>query len=296
MKEGKAVLLLLLASFLWGFTFVFQSQASGVVGPFFFNGTRMLIGVVVLIPLLIPMFKRHKGDKAYWKRLAKGGVLCGLAIASASVVQQYGIEYTTAGKAGFITSLYTLIVPVLSLLMGRKVGGRIWGCIGVGLVGTFMLSVNGNDGIGYGDLLVLGSAFLFAVQIMLVDVFVKGLEGVDLSACQFLFGGMFCLVCGFFVEGYTVDSFIGSFADAAVPILYAGICSCGIAYTLQIIGQKWVQPSKATLALSLESAWAAVGGVLVLGETLSAKELAGCALMFCAVVLAQLPCRMKGKS
>lgn len=293
MKESKAVLLLLLASFLWGFTFVFQSQASGVVGPFFFNGTRMIIGFVVLIPLIVPIFKKHKGDKAYWKRLAEGGVLCGLAIAAASVVQQYGIEYTTAGKAGFITSLYTLIVPVFTLFMGRRVSPRIWVCIGIGLVGTFLLSVNGGDGIGYGDLLVLGSAFLFAVQIMLVDAFVKDLEGVDLSACQFLLGGVFCLVCGFFVEGYTLDSFASSFMDAAVPILYAGIGSCGIAYTLQIIGQKWVQPAKATLALSLESAWAAVGGVLVLGETLSAKELVGCILMFSAVVFAQLPQRRK---
>ncbi len=289
MKESRAVLLLLLTSMIWGLAFVAQSNAAGNVSTFFFNGTRMILGFIVLLPLVIPILKRHKGDKKYFKALMIDGFLCGFFTSTACIVQQYGMVFTTAGKAGFITSLYTLIVPVFSMALGKKVPLKIWICIVIGLVGTFLLSFNGETGIGTGDLIVLGSAFLFAIQIIIIDRVVNKFDGVELSAFQFLFGGLLGLIVGYFVEGYTISSVQVMFKSAWLPILYAGVCSCGIAYTLQIVGQKWVPPFKATLALSLESAWAAFGGLVMLNEHMDAKQIVGCLLMFGSVVFAQMP-------
>lgn len=291
MKESKAVLLLLVTSMIWGLAFVAQSDAAGNVDTFFFNGTRMVLGFIVLLPLVIPILKRHKGEKKYFKALILDGLICGILTGAACIVQQYGVEFTTAGKAGFITSLYTLIVPVFSMFLGKKVPVRIWICIAVGLVGTFLLSFDEQSGIGAGDLIVLISSFLFAIQIMVIDHVVNKFDGVELSAFQFLFGGVLGLIVGYFVEGYTVSSVQYMFKSAWLPILYAGVCSCGIAYTLQIIGQKWVAPFKATLALSLESAWAAFGGLVMLNERMDAVEVIGCVLMFAAVIVAQLPAK-----
>ena len=289
MKESKAVLLLLLTSMIWGLAFVAQSDAAGNVDTFFFNGTRMVLGFIVLLPLVIPILKKHKGDKKYFKSLMLDGLICGILTGAACIVQQYGVEFTTAGKAGFITSLYTLIVPVFSMFLGKKVPLKIWLCIAVGLVGTFLLSFDEQTGIGTGDLIVLVSAFLFAIQIMYIDHVTNKYDGVELSAFQFLYAGVLGLIIGYFVEGYTVSSMQAMFKSAWLPILYAGVCSCGIAYTLQIIGQKWVAPFKATLALSLESAWAAFGGLVMLNERMEAIEVVGCLLMFAAVIVAQLP-------
>lgn len=274
---------------IWGLAFVAQSDAAGNVSTFFFNGTRMILGFIVLLPLVIPILKRHKGDKKYFKALMIDGLLCGFFTSTACIVQQYGMEFTTAGKAGFITSLYTLIVPVFSMALGKKVPLKIWICIVIGLVGTFLLSFNGETGIGSGDLIVLGSAFLFAIQIIIIDRVVNKFEGVELSAFQFFFGGLLGLIVGCFVEGYTISSVQVMFKSAWLPILYAGVCSCGIAYTLQIVGQKWVPPFKATLALSLESAWAAFGGLVMLNEHMDLAQIAGCLLMFGSVVVAQMP-------
>lgn len=288
---------MLLASFIWGITFVFQGQAADVIGPCMYNGIRMLLGVIVLQPLFIPIVKRHKGDKKYMKALLIGGLFCGLSLATASIFQQAGIAYTTAGKAGFITSLYTLIVPILSVLLKKKVSARTWVCVGIGLVGAFLLSININAltganseaAIGKGDILIFVCAVLFAVQIMVIDHYGPMVEGVDLSVMQFLVGGLFCLIIGIFAEPFEFSMV----KAALVPILYAGICSCGIAYTLQIVGQKYVHPAKATLALSLESVWAAVGGAVLAGETMVFKEVLGCVLLFAAVVVSQMPERKK---
>lgn len=296
MKESRAVLLLLLTSMIWGLAFVAQSDAAGNVSTFFFNGTRMILGFIVLLPLVIPILRKNKGDKKYLKSLLLDGLLCGVFTSTACIVQQYGMEFTTAGKAGFITSLYTLIVPVLSIALGKRVPLKIWICIAIGLLGTFLLSFNGETGIGAGDLIVLVSAFLFAIQIIIIDRVVSKFEGVELSAFQFLFGGILGLAIGYFVEGYTFSSVQVMFKNAWLPILYAGVCSCGIAYTLQIVGQKWVQPFKATLALSLESAWAAFGGLVMLNERMDAIQIVGCMLMFVAVVFAQMPSKKERKS
>ena len=287
MKENKAVLLLLAASLIWGFTFAFQSQAADAIGPFMYNGIRMCIGFIVLLPLLLKILKGK--DKAYIKSLLFHSFICGLLIGSASIVQQIGIKYTTAGKAGFITSLYTLIVPILSLLVGKKVSRRIWVCVFGGLVGAFLLSINNEGGIGKGDIIIFVCAILFALHIMYIDKVGKAFNGVDLSAFQFLTAGIICLIIGSFVETTTLSNI----KAALIPILYAGIGSCGIAYTLQVVGQKYVQPAKATLALSLESAWSVVGGAIILGETMSPRELFGCLILFVALVIAQLPEKKK---
>lgn len=290
MKERNAALLLFLASILWGFTFVFQNQAADVIGAGTFNAIRMTIGFIVLLPLFIPIIKRHKDDKEYIRTLFKGGFILGIIIAAASFSQQIGIGLTTAGKAGFLTSLYSLIVPVLAIFTGKKTNFKTWNCIIVGLVGAFLVSINGDRGITGGDLLLFLCALLFAFQIIIIDIVGKKLEGIDLSALQFLFGGFFSLIFALFAKE---EISVEVIKLAAVPILYAGIFSCGVAYTLQIVGQKYMHPAKATLILCLESVWAAVGGALILKETMTFKEGLGCALIFSAVIVSQLPSKVK---
>lgn len=282
MKERKAVLLMLLASFLWGLTFAFQSKASSVIGPFMFNGIRNIIGVIVLLPLIFKNLKNK--DRAYFLRILKGGFFCGIFLMTASAAQQIGIGMTSAGKTGFLTSLYTLFVPIFSVFLKKSVPLKIWLCVAVAIVGSFFLCINGDKGISQGDLWVLLCAVLFAFQIMCIEKFSKDVDGIDLSAMQFLVAGIINLIVGFFTETISLSII----SDALIPILYSGIFSCGVAYTLQIIGQKYVPATKATLALSLESAWAAVGAAIILGERMSGKELFGCVLVFAAVVLSQL--------
>lgn len=292
MKERSAIILLLLASLFWGFTFVFQSEAADLIGAGIFNASRMIIGFIVLSPLVIKILKKHKGDKSYVKKLMFGGFVLGLVIAFASYLQQLGIGMTTTGKAGFITSLYSLFVPILAIFIGRKTSTKTWVCVVIGLCGAFLLSINGDHGISKGDALLFFCALLFAIQIIVIDVCGKDLDGVDLSAFQFLFGGLFSFIIALFSEeeiSFTV------LKVAIVPILYAGIFSCGVAYTLQIIGQKYIHPAKATLVLSLESVWAALGGALILHESMSIKEIIGCVLLFAAVVISQISFNFKFK-
>ena len=285
MKEYKAALLLVLASVIWGFTFAFQSQAAEVIGPFTYNGIRMLIGSLVLSPLAFREIGKRKADPVYRKNLIYGGLACGILIAAASVFQQYGIGLTSAGRAGFITSIYALLVPVFSIALGKKVSPALWVCVFAGLAGLFLLSTGAENGkIGTGEVLLFICAILFTFQIMSVDHFAPKVEGPDISFLQFIVGGTVSLIFGFIFETVSVQII----KAAAVPILYAGIFSCGVAYTLQIVGQKHVQPTKATLILCLESFWAAVGGALILGETMTSREILGCLITLGAVIASQL--------
>jgi len=285
MKEYKAALLLVLASVIWGFTFAFQSQAADLIQPFSYNGIRMLIGAVVLSPLALKGMRKRGSDAVYRRNLIRGGLLCGVLIAAASVFQQYGIGLTSAGRAGFITSIYALLVPVFSIAIGKKVSPGLWVCVFAGLLGLFLLSTGAESGkIGTGEIMLMVCAVLFTFQIMSVDHFAPFVEGPDISFIQFLVGGFISLVFGLIFE--TVSWQI--IKAAMVPILYAGIFSCGVAYTLQIVGQKYVQPTKATLILCLESFWAAVGGALILGETMTGREITGCVITLGAVMASQL--------
>ena len=292
MRERNAVLLLLLTSFIWGLSFVAQSVSTESIGAFTFNGIRMVLGAIVLIPVAFKTLKIHVKDKAYMKRTIKGGLLMGLFLAAASMTQQIGIETTDAGKAAFITSLYMIIVPFISRIFGKKIEKKIWVCALIALAGMYMLCLSGGMSISRGDLYLFACAILFSCHILVIEKVSKDSDGVELSMFQFFFGGLMCLIGMLIFERPDLSSI----KEAALPLAYAGFLSCGVAYTLQTVAQKYVQASKATLALSLESVWAAIGGALILSERLSLNELIGCALVFLAVLLAQIDIRRPNTS
>ena len=292
MKERNAVLLLLLTSFIWGLSFVAQSVSTESIGAFTFNGIRMVLGAIVLVPVAFKTLKIHVKDKAYMKRTIKGGLLMGLFLAAASMTQQIGIETTDAGKAAFMTSLYMIIVPFISRIFGKKIEKKIWVCALIALAGMYMLCLSGGMSISRGDLYLFACAILFSCHILVIEKVSKDSDGVELSMFQFFFGGLMCLIGMLFFE----HPDLSSIKEASLPLAYAGFLSCGVAYTLQTVAQKYVQASKATLALSLESVWAAIGGALILSERLSLNELIGCALVFLAVLLAQIDIRRPNTS
>ncbi len=269
-------------------TFVFQSHAAQFIGPFMFNGIRMIMGFLILLPFCLPSIKRNmKVRKSYLKDLSLRGLLCGVFLSSACVFQQAGLSYTTAGKGAFITALYILFVPLFGIFTKDKPELSAWFHAAIGLAGAFLISVNNESAINKGDIMIFICAVLFAFQIMAVNFGVKSVSGVDLSAFQMLSGGIICLICGVLFEEFHFSMV----NDALISILYAGIFSCGIAYTLQAIGQKYVKAEKASLVMCLESAWAALGSALFLGERMSGRELSGCLLLFLAVILSSLPKR-----
>lgn len=292
MKERNAVLLLLLTSFIWGLSFVAQSVSTESIGAFTFNGIRMVLGAIVLIPVAFKTLKIHVKDKEYMKRTIKGGLLMGLFLAAASMTQQIGIETTDAGKAAFMTSLYMIIVPFISRIFGKKIEKKIWICALIALAGMYMLCLSGGMSISRGDLYLFACAILFSCHILVIEKVSKDSDGVELSMFQFFFGGLMCLIGMLIFERPDLSSI----KEASLPLAYAGFLSCGVAYTLQTVAQKYVQASKATLALSLESVWAAIGGALILSERLSLNELIGCALVFLAVLLAQIDIRRPNTS
>ncbi len=290
-KERNALLLLLLTSFIWGLSFVAQSVSSDLVGPFTFNGIRMLIGAVVLIPFSYKSLKSR--NNGYFIKLLKSGAVCGLLLASASMMQQIGVAYSTAGKAGFITSIYIIIVPIISLLFHQKVKKKIWLCALVAIFGMYLLCMDTSSlSLSKGDAYLLLCAILFAFHIMAIDHYAKDLDGIDLSMVQFFTAAVICLIGMVLFE----DPSISALKKSWLPIFYAGAFSCGIAYTLQTVGQKYVKPTLATLALSLESVWAAIGGAVILSERMSPREIIGCILVFSAVLLSQMHLKKKGSS
>lgn len=283
MKERNAALLLLLTSLIWGFSFVAQSVSSDLVGPFTFNSIRFLIGALVLVPFSVRAIKKDRMEPEYWKKMLAGGISCGLMLAIASVTQQIGVATSGAGKGGFITSVYVVIVPFLSILTGKKVEKKTWLAALVALVGMYLLCMGGEGGIATGDIYLIFCALFFSFHIMVVDHFSARLDGITLSMFQFLTAGLVTFP-GMLAEAPEASTLL----SAWLPILYAGAFSCGIAYTLQVVGQKYVKPSHAVLILSLESVWAAVGGALLLSERMASRELAGCILVFAAVIAAQI--------
>ena len=281
---------LLLTAFIWGVAFVAQSVGMDYIGPFTFNCVRSLIGGMVLIPLIL--FLRRKEQKNgneeirnYRKNTIAGGICCGFFLAVASSFQQFGIMYTTVGKAGFITALYIVIVPILGIFMKKKVAPIVWASSVIAIIGFYMLSISGQVSINKGDILVLICAVLFSLHILVIDHFSPRGNSVAISCIQFFTSGIICGIGMLLFENPQISDII----EAYVPILYAGIMSCGVAYTLQIVGQKNMDPTVASLILSLESVFSALAGWLILGQSLSVKELIGCGLVFAAVLLAQLP-------
>ena len=292
-SEKKGNLLLLLTSLIWGCAFVAQSVGMDHVGPFTFQCARSLLGSAVLIPVFLTLDHRKKRAGTYVKptkeekkALVKAGILCGVIMTVAANLQQIGIQYTTAGKAGFITAMYILIVPILGLFLGRKVPLRLWLCVIIAALGLYLLSVpEGFTGINKGDVYIFLCAIVFAVHIMVIDHYVDRVDGVRLSFLQFLVCGILSAVLMFALEDPSWEGILG----AGTSIAYAGILSCGIAYTLQIVGQKYTNPTMASLILSLESVFAVLGGIVMLREIPTVREALGCLLMFSAIIIPQLP-------
>ena len=298
-KKIRSNLLLLLTAFVWGTSFVAQKSGMDYIEPFTYNGIRTFIGGLVLI-LVIYFFDRKNKEQIEAEKTNKteaerakekkilliGGICCGLALFAASSLQQFGVNYTTAGKAGFITTLYVVLVPIFSIVLRKKVRPVMWLCVVMGAVGLYLLCMTDDSfRLQFGDMLVLICAVAFAVHIMVIDYFSPKADGVKLSCIQFLFAGILGLICMVLFETPVLSAIL----DCAVPILYAGVLSCGVGYTLQVIAQKDAEPTAASLILSLESVFAVIAGAIILHESMSFREILGCAVIFAAVIIAQLP-------
>lgn len=279
--------MLFLTAFIWGTAFVAQSVGMDYLGPFGFNGIRSLIGGVALLPCIYILGKINKNsnEKGDVKTLAAGGICCGLALFAASSMQQIGIQYTTAGKAGFITAFYIVLVPVFGIFLGKKTGWKIWLAVALALAGLYFLCITESFSVGRGDIYVFIGALLFTVHILVIDYFAPRTDGVKMSCIQFFVAGILSMFPMAAFETTTVEGIMRSWG----PLLYAGVLSCGVAYTLQIIGQKNMNPTVASLILSLESCISVLAGWAILREQLSVREGVGCILMFAAIVLAQIP-------
>lgn len=294
MKKLRGNLMLLLTALIWGSAFVAQTVGMDHVGPFTFNCVRMFLGALVLLPVIAwreehnPANKKAHGlpENGSGRVLAAGGISCGVMLFLGSSLQQCGLQYTTPGKAGFITALYVVLVPILSVVLGKRPEARIWACVVIAVVGLYLLCIKpGGFALAAGDGVLLLCAFLFAVQILCVSHFSPLVDGVCLSWAQFLVVAVESTVLMLVLEAPTPASLMA----AAGAIAYAGVFSSGVAYTLQILGQEGVPPALACMAMSLESVFSALSGWVVLGESMTGRELFGGLLMFGAVLLAQLP-------
>ncbi len=306
MKKWLGSGMLLLTAIIWGVAFVAQSVGMDYVEPFTFNFSRYIIGAVVLLPFLklgnpgagkkdtsgeaLENNQKDRNKKVATKQktvLRKsiiGGIGCGLLLCVASMLQQFGIMYTNVvGKAGFITALYIILVPVLGIFLRKKTKPLVWLCVLISVVGLYLLCVSDGYRLEKADFLLLACALVFAFHIIFIDYISPGTNGVLVSCVQFFVAGICCMVAMFLFE---TPSFAG-ILQAYIPILYTGVLSCGIAYTFQILGQKYVEPTRASLILCLESVVSVLAGWLLLKQALSIRELIGCVIMFVAIVLAQ---------
>lgn len=303
-KQLKGNLLILLAAFIWGTAFLAQKDG-GQIGTFTFNGTRNLIGGISLLPVIFVLDRlREKAaakaegtdpktaqdieaaDLGWNKTVFVGGIMLGVILFIASSLQQYGLLFTTIGKTGFITALYSLIVPIFSVLLGKHVSKLTWLGVFIGLVGLYFMSMHGESlHLSYGDSVVLGCAFAFAIQIMMIDYFAPKVDGVKLACVEFFTVGVISLFFMFMFE----DPSLEAMTKIMPSLIYAGVFSSGVAYTLQIVGQRGANPTQASLVMCLESVFALLTGAIVLQERMLPIEYAGAVLIFTAVVLAQVP-------
>ena len=287
-EQLKGSLLLLLGTAIWGCAFVAQSVAMDFVGPFTFQVGRSLLAVAVLMPVAAVFDHGRAGGGTYlehWrdKRLWKTGLMCGLALFAASGLQQMGMVYTDPGKAGFLTAMYIVLVPVLGLFLGRRPGILVWLSVAIAVAGLYFLSWTGEGGINIGDVYLIGCALAYAVQITLVDRLAPGLDGVRLNCIQFFVAAVLSAVVMVFTESPTWSGILA----CSGALLYTGVLSSAVGFTLQILGQQRIAGEKAALIMSLESVFAVLAGWLILGQTLSGAETLGCCLVFAAVLLSQ---------
>lgn len=287
--------LLFLTACIWGMAFVSQSKGMEYMHPFTFNGVRCVIGAAALLVYLLVSGYWTAGKRAErtrWKKNLEAGLWCGIAFTVASTLQQFGIKYTTVGKAGFITTLYIIFVPLAGIFLRKKVAKIVWLAAMMAAVGMYLLCMTESLVLGTGDILVFLCAIVFAIHIMLIDHYAPMTDGPVVSCIQFLVCGVVCTI-GALIWG---NPTMGQLTDGMGALLYAGVLSCGVAYTLQIVGQKGVDPTVAALILSLESVVSAISGwvayrigFLKVDQTLTGRQIVGCVIVFAAVILVQLP-------
>ena len=288
--QGSASLLF--ATLIWGTAFIFQSVGMDHIGPFTFQAVRCALAVIGMVTVIWLLDKKAGRDfKKGWqdKRLWKAGILCGIPLFLACDLQQLGLVYTTAGKAGFLTAMYIVMVPVLGIFLKRKITVMVPVSVGIAVAGLYLLSFSGAEAANIGDILMLICAVMFAVQILVVDHFAADVDAVRLNCIQ---AGVVA-VASAIMTAFTEEVRIPDLLNCWLPLCYTGFISMGAAYSLQIIGQKHVEPTAAALFMSLESVFAALFGWLLLHETMSLTELFGCVLMFTAVILSQIPIKSR---
>lgn len=284
-KKVKSTILLFFTAIIWGFAFVAQRVGAEYLGVFTFNGIRFLLGAVSLIPVVL-LFEREKFNKAKLNKTLVTGLLSGVILFAASTFQQIGVELTeSSGKAGFLTGLYIIIVPVFRFFMGKKTSAITFFSAGFAVVGLFLLCMNGDKiYFGTGDIILILGAVVCAVHILMVDKFVNGVCPLKYSMIQFFVCGFLSIIIAFFTEPFSLTAI----QSAGIPILYGGIMSVGVAYTCQILGQKNSDPAFASIVFSTESVFSAIGGAVILHEIMSGRGYLGCALIFIGIVLSQL--------
>ena len=307
----KGNLILLLTALVWGMAFAFQSQGSRVLPPFSFTAARMSLAAIEVTAFAIWLdckrgfFRKPERNAAgaskpdgtgasdfreYIRTTIKAGIVCGLAMLGGTVFQQIGVTYTSAGKAGFITAMYILIVPIIASVVLKKAPGlRIWTAVAIGVIGMYLLCMGSPEGLAKGDIYVIICALFFSVQITLIDSFGGRADPVKIAALEFIVISVICWVIALLIEKPDAAGFV----KVIVPILYCGCVSGGLGYTLQIVGQQYTDPTSGALCMSFESVFAVVGGALILGQHMTQRELLGAAIMFLAIVLVQLPDRKK---
>lgn len=293
-KTALGFVLLFITALVWGLAFVAQSVGSESLGVFTFSASRMLLGGLALLPVALIKFAleykksedKPKVIKAYRGSVLKG-LLLGVVFCVACNFQQYAFVYSSAGKVAFITAMYVLFVPFMCLFLKQKIKPISWICAGAGIVGVFFLCIDFSsfDGVNIGDALALCGAVLFAIHIILIDRFGRDADGITLSATQFLVGGAISIVPMLIFE---LPISLEAVQNAIIPILYAGLCSCGIAYTFQILGQKYVESTFASLIMSTESVFAVIFSAIILKEQMKPLEILGCVIMFIAIVTPQI--------
>lgn len=291
----KGVLLLLLTAFIWGTSFVSQSVGMEKIDAFTFNGIRTLLGAAFLLPIIIikdcASYKKADAQflankRRYTKEAIRKGAILSIPFFIATNLQQFAFYYSTSGKIAFITAIYMLFVPILGIVLKKRIPKITWICIIMGFVGLYLLCIDSNNlgNINTGDLLALGCAFFFAIHILLIEKFSPDVDGTKLSCTQFAIGGTMSCICMFIFENPNLEDILSVIS----PIMYSGIMSCGVAYTLQIIGQKYTEATIASLLMCAESVFAVIAGALFLHEVMIGREIIGCIVMFSAIILSQL--------
>lgn len=287
-KELKASIMLFITSIIWGLAFVAQAQGMEHIGPFTFTASRSLVAIIFLYLTYVffnKTSKSYREQKFDMKRTIRGGVLCGLVFTFGINFQQIGLVYTTAGKASFLTALYIVFIPIIGLFYGKKINKKLQLCIVFAMIGTYLMSVKGSLSMNIGDLITIFGSIVFAIHILMLSEFSKDTNAVLVSLIQFAVCGFFSLIAALIFEGIDMTAILKSY----LAILYVGILSSGVGFTIQLMALKELDPVVASMISSLESVFGAVFGWLILSQSMSEREIIGGIIIFVATLIAQLP-------